>query len=249
MARDFSGTTEYLLTTSTPVTALPLSISCWFEPDEATANDAIISIAKAASTNDYVRLWIHGTLAGRPLTFQSQTGGSFGTECQSSTVITNGTLYHGGAMYTSSSSYSVIVNGSVEATVNPSIAAPTNLDRIGIGVQASSALSLQFDGRVSEVGIWNVALSTEDWAALGDGFSPRLVRPDALVFCAPLVRDVIAVKGPLLTATGTSVFAHPRILMPRRRGIVTAPVVGGGGGGFQAAWARGSNVILQPGIS
>ena len=43
-----------------------------------------------------------------------------------------------------------------------------------------------FDGDIAECAVWDVALSAADVASLGAGVSPLLVRPDSLIFYAPL---------------------------------------------------------------
>ena len=66
---------------------------------------------------------------------------------------------------------------------------------------------------MAEVGIWNVALTAEEIASLADGFTCDKVRPQSLVFYAPLVRDLIDHKGGLtITNNNTAtVAAHPRV--------------------------------------
>ena len=68
-------------------------------------------------------------------------------------------------------------------------------------------------GRIAEVGIWNAALTAAEVASLADGMTCDKVRPQSLVFYAPLVRDLIDVKGGLtITNNNTAtVAAHPRV--------------------------------------
>ena len=69
------------------------------------------------------------------------------------------------------------------------------------------------DGKIAEVGIWNAALTAEEIASLADGMTCDKVRPQSLVFYAPLVRDLIDYKGGLaITNTNTATVAdHPRV--------------------------------------
>jgi hypothetical protein len=53
------------------------------------------------------------------------------------------------------------------------------------------------DGRTAEVGIWNAALTAAEIASLAKGMTPDKIRPQSLVFYAPLVRDLIDVRGGL----------------------------------------------------
>jgi hypothetical protein len=67
------------------------------------------------------------------------------------------------------------------------------------------------DGQISEVGIWDAALTGAEVAQLADRMKPMRVRPQNLKFYAPSVRELIDLRGLTGTATGTSVVAHPRV--------------------------------------
>lgn len=69
------------------------------------------------------------------------------------------------------------------------------------------------NGRIAEVGVWNVALSAQEIASLADGMTCDKVRPQNLVFYAPLVRDLIDYSGGLtITNNNTATVAnHPRV--------------------------------------
>lgn len=95
----------------------------------------------------------------------------------------------------------------------------TNSLRLG-NVSGSGFL----EGDVAELAFWNVSLQDDECAALGKGFSPRMIRPASLTGYWPLggraspERDLRA--GRALTLTGTTVADHPRVIYPR------APTVG-----------------------
>jgi hypothetical protein len=69
------------------------------------------------------------------------------------------------------------------------------------------------EGRIADVGIWNAALTAEEIASLADGMTCDKIRPQSLVFYAPLVRDLIDVKGGLTITNNNSatVANHPRV--------------------------------------
>jgi len=69
------------------------------------------------------------------------------------------------------------------------------------------------DGLIAEVGIWNVALSATELSSLAKGMTCDKIRPQSLVFYAPLVRDLIDQKGGLTIANnnGATDAAHPRV--------------------------------------
>lgn len=67
--------------------------------------------------------------------------------------------------------------------------------------------------RSAEVGIWNVALTAAEVASLAKGMTCDKIRPQNLVFYAPLVRDLQDTKGGLtITNNNTATVAnHPRV--------------------------------------
>ena len=69
------------------------------------------------------------------------------------------------------------------------------------------------NGQVGEVGVWNVALTAAEIASLAKGVTCDKVRPQSLVFYAPLVRELIDVRGGrTITNNNTATVAvHPRV--------------------------------------
>jgi hypothetical protein len=67
---------------------------------------------------------------------------------------------------------------------------------------------------LAEVGLWNVALTDGEVAALAKAMSPRMIRPQSLVLYLPLIRDVFDYKGRVFVTTGTTVAPHPRVYYP-----------------------------------
>jgi hypothetical protein len=70
-----------------------------------------------------------------------------------------------------------------------------------------------FGGKLAEVGIYNAALTAAEIASLAKGMTPDKIRPQNLVFYAPLVRDLIDQKGGLTITNNNAatVANHPRV--------------------------------------
>ena len=68
-------------------------------------------------------------------------------------------------------------------------------------------------GQYAEIGAWQATLTPEEIRALAKGMTPDKIRPQNLVFYAPLVRDLIDQKGGLaLTNNNAATVAnHPRV--------------------------------------
>ncbi len=70
-----------------------------------------------------------------------------------------------------------------------------------------------FKGSIAEFGIWSAALTADEIASLAKGMTCDKIRPQSLVFYAPLVRDLIDQKGGLTITNnnGATVANHPRV--------------------------------------
>lgn len=99
------------------------------------------------------------------------------------------------------------VASALAATVLPT----TNTVAIGVDARLGGT-QFWVNGRLAEAAIWSVALTQDERRSLAAGFPPRRVRPQSLVFYAPLLRDVHDLRDAraYLTRGTPSVFAHPR---------------------------------------
>jgi hypothetical protein len=120
-------------------------------------------------------------------------------------------------VFASSTSRTAYINGGSSGTNTTSVV-PSLLNRTNIGVQflqnAGGTSGISFaNGRVAECGIWNAALTAAEVASLAKGMTCDKVRPQSLVFYAPLVRDLIDQKGGLTITNnnGATVANHPRV--------------------------------------
>jgi hypothetical protein len=87
-----------------------------------------------------------------------------------------------------------------------------DINNYGLSFGGLAGASIFFSGTIAEVGIWNVALTTAEIASLAKGMTPDKIRPQRLVFYAPLVRDLVDAKGGLtITNNGATVANHPRV--------------------------------------
>lgn len=209
MAIDFNGTTAYIEATSAVATAVPLTMAAWFYADSNTVNQTILGLTASGATNARFTLQCQNTGYLRAAV---QAGGSTAGADTTATINT-GAWQHGAAVFTGNASRTVYLDGANNATnttsLTPSSAA---LNRTNVGTQwRNQARENYFDGRVAEAAIWNVALNASEVASLVTGIRPSLVRPQSLIFYAPLIRDVIDFRGGLsLTANSTTVIEHPR---------------------------------------
>ena len=214
MSWDFDGVDDWVgNTTVAPVTGIPATVSFWFNPDTSSST-SLINICNA-SGQDGLRI-IHLTSAGVRAT--SVVGG-VGTAADSTTSVNVGSWNHVCAIFASTTSRTIYLNGGGQAT-NTVSSSPASFNRFHIGSRRiNSVTDTFFNGLMAEIGIWNVALTADEVRSLNKGTSCRLIRPRSLVFYAPLIRQLLDYSKTNLSlsifgsASVDSLQRHPRIYL------------------------------------
>jgi hypothetical protein len=194
---------------------IPLTMACWFRMKaQTTENQQIFNII-ATNFSTQWRLVFADLSTGDPLRFVNFNAGT-GINVDGTSTVSLNTWYHGCGVVTSSTDRRVYFNGVLENTVTTSGSNTVDPSyvRIGGGINTATGAVQGFnDSIVAECGIWNVALTAEEIASLAKGMTCDKVRPQSLVFYAPLVRELQDVKGGLtITNNNTATVAdHPRV--------------------------------------
>jgi hypothetical protein len=124
--------------------------------------------------------------------------------------------HHIAGVWTATNSRAAFLNGGNKGTDIVDVT-PVNLNVTSIGRVGDSTPVDYMDGRIAEVGIWDVALTDAEIAILAAGFSPLFIRPQNLVAYWPLIRDEDQdrVGGYGFTAYNTpTIGVHPPVIMP-----------------------------------
>jgi hypothetical protein len=89
----------------------------------------------------------------------------------------------------------------------------SNVDVENFTINRAQFLPLFGNGQYAEVGVWHEPLTAAEIASLAKGMTCDKIRPQNLVFYAPLVRDLVDVKGGLTITNnnGATVANHPRV--------------------------------------
>src|SRR3990167_5322122 len=105
MARLFDDASSHYLqnTSGSPVSAYPFTISCWFNSDDATIDQTLVSLEQAADTTHRWEIVLRGTAVGDPIRFRCQAGG-LPSNANTSTGFTAGTWHHACAVGRSATS-------------------------------------------------------------------------------------------------------------------------------------------------
>ena len=216
MAYEFNGTDQFLSMASAPVTTMPLTMACWFNSTNTTTPQALICINATASANRYT-MSARGDLAGDPIRIAAVGTTGSGVSADTTSGYSSGVWTHSCGVFTSSTSRTAYINGGSSLT-NTTNVAVVGIIQASIGAQRYNLFpsGTSFTtGLIAEVGIWNAALTAAEIASLAKGMTCDKVRPQNLVFYAPLVRDLIDPKGGLAITNngGATVATHPRIYL------------------------------------
>jgi len=210
MAYQFNGTNQDLRTSSAPVNAQssPFTMAVFVNlRGSLTAFNGICAIND--SNNAYTLFTTNlGKIGTSHSSVATNTFGAISTNS-----ISQNTWFHAAAVIPSISIRSVFLNGdeNQNTTSLSSINASTN---VSIGSRRLSG-SFGLFGNIfaAEMGIWNAALTAAEIASLAKGMTCDKVRPQSLVFYAPLVRDLIDQKGGrvITNNNGATVANHTRV--------------------------------------
>ncbi len=169
---------------SAPVTAAPFSISAHCYPTTDGVNElTVIQMQDKDVDDNYWQLGIWGGDANNPARFRSVSGGA-GADADVSSIITFDAWNHIGAVETSATDHRVYCNGSTGQDTNSRT--PANADSVTIGRQGDSTPGDEFEGRLAEVAVWDVALTADEMNALRFGANPLKMRRANLVGYWPL---------------------------------------------------------------
>jgi len=228
MARLFDdGSSEYLQIESFVITSYPLAMACWFNVNDDSVSQQLMGIADKDVTNYNIRLKAACAVEGKPVqTYVHNYGQPSAAFVYTSTGLTINTWHHACGMWLSvSERHAYIDGGSKGSEIATTVGAMVNHDRFAIGADRDSSPGSYMSGMIAEAAIWNLT----DWgandaereinfekviASLAKGFTPDNYLL-GLVAYWPLVRGLTDEFGGYnLTANGTVVVAHPRIIQP-----------------------------------
>lgn len=214
MSRLLNGTTDFLeVSKAFAGGATPLSMGCWFNMTTTTLSSVIMGMHDGTA-NERFQL----NHPSSPCNIQALTGHLGSTSnSATSTSASAGVWNHALGVWASATSRASYLNGGGKGT-NATSRVPSGLNTLTIGARNGAAAP--FDGMICEAAIWNVALSDTDAVTLSLGFSPLLVRPEALVAYWPIMGnyspEINLMAADALTLTGTTLAAHTRMFYPRR---------------------------------
>jgi hypothetical protein len=215
MAYNFTAaSSQYLSAASAPVTTYPLTLAAWIYPTSTASPTAIVSIENTSTGHRFILQ--QNAVNGSHIQATAVDAAAAAGRSVTSGLTTNAWQHAAGTFSTNNSdNWTAYLNGS-SANQSASFAetrAPSTLNGTKIGARTGASLGLYFAGIIAEVGIWNVALTAAEIASLAKGVTCNKIRPQNLVFYAPLIRNLQDTKGGRIITPVNSpiVAAHPRV--------------------------------------
>jgi hypothetical protein len=175
--RDFNGTTNYMSVAAAPVTAVPLTLACWFKATTTPGGSMfLIEITTAGSDNAYFALIADSTGVLKART--KQIGG--GSSSFHTTSYTDDEWHHGCAVFPAVNSRYCYQDG-VKSTPETTSRTPASLAATWMCAREDSPTHTQFyEGLAAHFAIWDVALSDDEVIEQATGLMPPYTRPSAL---------------------------------------------------------------------
>lgn len=243
MARYFDqASSEYFEVNATPVSGAPLTVAAWFLSPTASSSKTLFYTGDKDVTDHWMVLYLD---ASNKVTCGARAGADNSGIAVTTPAHSNNVWQHAAGVWTSDSSRAAFLNGGDKAT-NAVSKTPAGFDRLSIGRHGDSTPGTYMEGRIAEVGIWNVALSDGEIAILAKGVCPLRIRPHSLIGYYPLFGNGspepnLAVGGATynVTMNGTiSQVDHAPVMPPFAFDLARPYVVsgGGGGGGGKGLW-------------
>lgn len=217
MAYDFDGNNATTIALNGPFTTLPsvgFTFSCLVNARNFNQQNAVVfGMASDTDNSNYHRLILRSDGNVR---YNRYNGGNSNSIATSN--ITANNWWHITGLSITDTDARVYINGGSEG-INTGNRTPSGINRVSIGQLVRSTNQAGLDGHVAECVIWNAVLSAEERTFLGTGPpwpSPLSIRPDDILFYAPLVGTESEVFGDVALANPDNrpTSEHPPVTYP-----------------------------------
>mgnify|MGYP001809715954 CR=1 FL=1 len=233
MARDFNGTTQYLSRSAAAFSGWPVVGGAWIKGDSWATTPVIFSVDNSGNSPDIAEAYV--TTGGKLGIYAERFGAAGAINFTGATTLSTGIWYYVSWVINSGAS-EMWVNGVSDATNSDSYTFPS-VDTTRIGANRYNAvIGGCFDGLISELTLWNVAVGAADWLRIAKGLSAKQVLPANIVSHTRLMGrfspEPDAFSDAWTLTNSPTQADHPRIIQPplptrRRRRLsraTTSPV-------------------------
>lgn len=182
MAYEFNGSNQRI-SSNPPVAAVPYTQAAHVNLT-TTGLRIAVSIHNTSASNWGV-IFCNSNNKATIVEWSTTVNGVAG---ETGTVVT-GVWEHYCGLFSATNSRTIYRNASNNAT-NTTTVIPSGLNELNIGAFYNNGYAFFWHGSIGEVGIWNIALTVDEVTSLNKGFKCSRIRPQNLVFYAPLVRNL-----------------------------------------------------------
>lgn len=199
MALSLSGTSQYVLMSGVPVATVPLTLACWFRSANSSVTQALVTVGSQSTAQRFAIL-ARGADAGKPI--QASVFSTSGGEANTTSGFAANTWTHAAGVFSANNSRRSYINAG-SSGLNTTSVTPSGLDTIMIGTRYNAGYGFFFPGLIAEVGVWSEALAVDEIASLAKGITCDQVRPQSLVFYAPLIGNLSDIARGLSVGGGS----------------------------------------------
>jgi Concanavalin A-like lectin/glucanases superfamily len=188
VAFDFDGSSAYLELGTPLVTAVPLTLSCDFLSDSATADQALLAISSTTGS-EYWRLEASGAQGGDPI--RARAGHAGGASSSDTAAYVANRWTNATAVFAADDNRIAYKDG-VAAAAQTTARAVSGVARTNVGVYyLSGSLTSFANARIANAAIWSCALTPSEVMDRARGKPPDLIRPENLILHLPLGKDTM----------------------------------------------------------
>ncbi len=219
MAQQFVSASSqyYRFPSQLPGAPYPMTMACW--ANIATPAGAL-GVLMGTSTNGgagrntmYYDSDVSGGGVGPAVKAASTaTAGGAAAVSFSNVVLLANTWMHHACVWDTNSSRLCYTNGTA-GILDTNTRDITGADELTLATRWSTTLGAYCDGILADCAVWSASLTAAEVSSLAAGFSPKLIRPQNLVFYAPLSRTVMDVArgAAILGSNAGTVVDNPRL--------------------------------------
>jgi hypothetical protein len=192
-----------------------LTLVAWIKStgNYSISNRGIVTKFVTATNDRSYGLFITST--GRPAWIISNNGLSAGGQAAIGATVVGTNWRHTAGVFTPSTKIEVFLDGASDGVNTTSIHSSIYSGSAPLWIGLLTGLNdiFSFDGLIAEAAVYNTNLTASEIESLAKGVTCDKVRPQSLVFYAPLIRGLQDVKGGLAITNNNSatVADHPRV--------------------------------------
>ena len=160
-----AASSTYMQRDSTPVVNLPMTISCWMRTPTTSETGGLVGLFDSSSGSDW---FLIRTESGQVSAWQRGGGATQRAISPASSIAAN-TWYHITGQFVSGTERNIFINGELAGN-NANSFTTSNCNRFALGLLADSSPSNYFTGDISDVRVYDRALTDLE---ILDLYNPR----------------------------------------------------------------------------